>query len=85
MICAHCPGTCTEYYNASVTQNDFFATALNVYKTRLNDGTIHQKCGTPKPNGSCETLCLDLNFNVVECPRGKDGQLMESEEWKGDD
>eukprot|EP00483_Globobulimina_turgida_P002016 UN02018 len=60
-------GTCTEYYNSSVQQNDFFNTGLKVYLQRLNDGTVRQKCGTPTTGGSCEKLCLDLNYNVVNC------------------
>ena len=51
----------------SFNQTDFFQKGLSLYRTVLNDGTIKEKCGNPKPNGNCETLCFDLNFNVIDC------------------
>ena len=64
-------GTCTQYYNSSITQDDYFNTVLDIYQSKSRDGSVENKCGNATADGSCYELCLDLNFNVIECPKNK--------------
>jgi len=62
-------GTCMRYYEGDeFSQSDFFNMALQAYSQVSSDGTIDAKCGEPNEHGSCYSICLDLDLNVIDCP-----------------
>ena len=63
-------GTCMEVNEEfdGLTQESFFEFTLGLYESLMENDTINEICGTPTCNAECSKICLDLDFNVIECP-----------------
>ena len=68
-------GTCMKSYPefANITQDMYFDYVLDLYQSLMDNGTINDICGVPTCGANCYKLCLDLDFNVIDCPSMDDG------------